>query len=178
MRRRSAVGAVVTGSLAAAVALLLVTGLISEIADVPTWHSGIHSDTWTPTTGVSALFLGSGAFHGSLEVGPVAFGWLVVVVTSLLVGGLGAALLVFALGWEAHPLAAVLFGMALGLAAEIAIVNLLLNWLQAENGVYRSLPSWGWWVGMGAWGATLGFCLSRGLGKEPAPPAARREVLA
>jgi hypothetical protein len=148
-------------SLRAAVALLVTTALIAEIAATPTADSGIASSTWTPTTAIAAAVFGSGAFHGTLQPLSVLGGWAIVALASILVGLPGIALLVYSLGWAPHPLAAVVCGTAWGIAAEIAVFNLLLNWLQAENGVYRALPSWGWWVGMGAWGATLGLALAR-----------------
>jgi hypothetical protein len=147
-------------SLAAAAVLVVTTALIAEIAAAPTWHDGISSSTWTPSTSLTALAFGHGAFHGDLAVPSVLFGWLVIGAVLLLAGGLGLALIVYALGWRPHPLAAGLLGAAWGLATEIVLINLLLNWVQAENGVYRSLPSWGWWVGMTAWGTSLGLGLS------------------
>lgn len=148
-------------SLSAAAALIVTTSLIAEIAATPTAQSGIHSSTWTPATALAALVFGSDALHGSLQALPVLAGWLIVALASLLVGVPGVALIVYSLGWSPHPLPAAIFGAAWGLACEIVLVNLLLNWLQAEDGVYRALPSWGWWVGMGTWGATLGLVLAR-----------------
>ena len=153
--------AVVGSSLAAVATLIVTLSLIAEIAAAPTTDPAIHSSTWTPITAVSALFLGSGAFHGSFALGPVLFGLLVVAVVSVLAGGLGVAFLVYCLGWSPHPAAAALLGAAWGLAMEILLVNLLCNWLQDDNALYRSLPSWAWFVGMGAWGATLGLALAR-----------------
>jgi hypothetical protein len=157
MNRR---GAASGCSLAAAAALVITTALIAEIAAAPTWEPGISSSTWTPSTSLTALFFGHGAFHGDLAVPSILFGWLVIAFASLLAGGLALASIVYCLGRHPHPPAAALLGAAWGLAAEIVLINLLLNWLQAENGVYRSLPSWGWWVGMVAWGASLGLGLS------------------
>ncbi len=160
--------AAVSCSLAAAGSLVLALALIAEIAAVPTADPGIHSSTWTPSTAAAALVLGQGAFHGSLAIGPVAFGLLLIAVVSLLAGSIGIALIVYALGWQPGPGAAALLGAAWGLAVEILLVNLLCNWLQASNDLYRSLPSWAWFVGMGTWGATLGLALStKGRRAEP-----------
>lgn len=155
-RRASATLAAVACSLAAAAVLIVTVSLIAEIAAVPTATPGIHSATWTPVTAVTAAVFGSGAFHGDFVAGSILFGWLAIALASLLAGGTGLALIVYSLGWRPHPLAAALLGAAWGLATEILLINLLLNWLQSDNGVYRALPSWGWWVGMGAWGATRG----------------------
>jgi hypothetical protein len=148
-------------SLGAAAALIVTTSLIAEIAAEPTWDPGIDSSTWTPATAVTALFFGHGAFHGSFEAASVLFGLATIVVVSVIVGSLGVAFLVYCLGWSPHPAAAALLGAAWGLAMEILLVNLLCNWLQAENGISTSLPAWAWFVAFGAWGATLGLVLAR-----------------
>jgi hypothetical protein len=170
---RDKIGAAVVPALLAAIALIATTGLIAEIAAVPTSDPGIHSDFWTPATAVTALFFGHGAFHGSFHPLSIGFGWLVLVAASVIAGLLATALIVYCLGWAPHPLAVALLGAACGLAVQILLINLLLNWLQAENGVYASLPSWGWWVGLGAWGTTLGLALARSpaAAAHPAPHA-------
>ena len=73
-RPASGVLAAVRCSLYAAAALVLTLSLIAEIAAVPTADPGIHSDTWTPITAVTALFLGQQAFHGSFALGSIALG--------------------------------------------------------------------------------------------------------
>lgn len=161
MRTRAGDWALVpAAALAAAATLIIVTALTAEVAAVPTAEPQTRSSTWTPFTAISALFFGGDAFHGDFAVLSIGFGLAMIVLGSLLLAPPGAALLVYALGWEPHPLAAALFGAAWGLAAEIAVFNLLLNWLQADNGIYRALPSWGWWLGMGAWGAALGLTIA------------------
>jgi hypothetical protein len=152
---------VLEASLKAAGALLLTLMLIAEIAAVPTAKAGVSSSVWTPITSVTAAVFGGDALHGDFDLGSIAFGLLAIAAASVLAGGLGACLIVYSLGRRPHPLAGLLLGTAWGLAVEILVVNLFLNWLQAENGVYDSLPNWGWWVGMGAWGATLGLALSQ-----------------
>lgn len=148
-------------SLWAAVALLLTISLIAEIAATPTATPGVTSSTWTPITSVTALFFGASAFHGSFNLPSILFGLAIIFLASILAGSLATAFVVYCLGWTPHPFAAVLLGAACGLAAEILLINLLCNWLQSDNGIYTSLPSWGWWVGMGAWGATLGLVLAK-----------------
>lgn len=150
----------VAACLTAASALVLVTALIAEIAATPTADPGVQSDFWTPATSITALFFGHDAYTGGFEPLSILFGWLVIAAVSVLAGCIGLALLVYCLGWRPHPFAAALFGAAWGLATEIVVVNLLCNWLQSENGIYESLPSWGWWVGMGIWGAALGLSLA------------------
>jgi hypothetical protein len=158
---RDKIGAAVTPAMWAAAALIVTTLLIAEIAAVPTWDPGISSSSWTPTTSVTALFFGQDAFHGDFAPLSILFGCFVIVLASIAAGLLWAAFITYCLGRSPHPLPAALLGAACGLATEILLINLLLNWLQEENGVYTSLPSWGWWVGMAAWGASLGLGLSR-----------------
>ncbi|MGD9734615.1 MAG: hypothetical protein AB7V58_03245 [Solirubrobacterales bacterium] len=159
-RRASLLPLAVACSLSAAASLVVTTALIAEIAATPTAGEGIASSFWTPATAVAALVFGSGAFHGSLQPLPVLAGWAIVALASLAVGLPGVALIVYSIGWNPPPPAAAIFGVAWGIACEIVVVNLLVNWLQSDDGVYRSLPSWGWWLGMGAWGATLGLVLA------------------
>jgi hypothetical protein len=148
-------------SLWAAAALLATTALIAEIAATPTASPGVSSSTWTPITSVTALFFGADSLHGSFDLPSILFGLAVIVLVSIIAGSLATAFIVYCLGWHPHPLAASILGAACGLAAEILLINLLCNWLQSDNGIYNSLPSWGWWVGMGAWGTTLGLALAR-----------------
>jgi hypothetical protein len=152
-------------SLWAAVALLLTTSLIAEIAASPTAIPGIASSFWTPITSVTALFFGASAFHGNFNLPSILFGLGIILLASVLAGSLTTAFIVYCLGWTPHPLPAALLGAACGLATEILLVNLLCNWLQSDNGIYNSLPSWGWWVALGAWGTTLGLGLSQ-LGRK------------
>lgn len=178
MRNKKPVAGLVP-SLWAAAALLATTALIAEIAAVPTASPGVTSSTWTPITSVTALFFGTDAFHGNFDLPSILFGLAVILLTSIIAGSLATAFITYCLGEAPHPLAAALLGAACGLAAEILLINLLCNWLQPENGIYNSLPSWGWWVGLGAWGTTLGLRLSRserlipleGAGGEPAGPS-------
>jgi len=148
-------------SLWAAAALLVTTGLIAEISATPTAVPGITSSTWTPVTSVTALFFGADSFHGNFDLPSILFGLAVIVLTSIIAGSLATAFITYCLGWHPHPLAAAILGAACGLAAEILLINLLCNWLQPDNGIYNSLPSWGWWVGMGAWGVTLGLAVAK-----------------
>ncbi|HET9592210.1 MAG TPA: hypothetical protein VFP17_04770, partial [Solirubrobacterales bacterium] len=127
-------------SLWAAVALLLTTSLIAEIAAVPTAAPGIASSLWTPITSVTALFFGADHIHGSFNLPSILFGLGIILLTSVLAGSLATAFIVYCLGWTPHPAAAALLGAACGLATEILLINLLCNWLQPENGIYNSLP--------------------------------------
>jgi hypothetical protein len=148
-------------SLWAAVALLLTLSLIAEIAAEPTAREGVASSTWTPITAVTALFFGQGAMHGSFDLPSILFGLTVIFLSSILLGSLAAAFIAYCLGWTPPPAAAAILGAALGLATQILLINLLCNWLQPDNGIYRSLPEWSWFVALGAWGATLGLVLAR-----------------
>ena len=160
MRNKKLVAGI-TASCGAAAALIATTALIAEIAAEPTSSPGVTSSAWTPATAVTALFFGRGALHGSFEPASVLFGWLAIAAASLLVGLAAGSFGVYCLGSSPHPVAAALLGAACGLLAQILLVNLLCNWLQSENGVYTSLPSWAWFAGFGAWGATFGLVLSR-----------------
>jgi hypothetical protein len=148
-------------SLWAAAALVLTTSLIAEIAAVPTAAEGVSSSTWTPITAVTAAFFGTDSLHGSFDLPSILFGLGIILLASLLAGSLATAFIVYCLGWTPHPLPAAVLGAALGLAAEILLINLLCNWLQSHNGIYTSLPSWAWFPAFGAWGATLGLVLAR-----------------
>lgn|GEM_PF-5182521 len=159
MRKRKLVAALVP-SLWAAVALLLTTAVVAEIAAVPTAAPGVTSSVWTPITSVTALFFGIDSLHGSFDLPSVLFGVAIILLASVLLGSLATAFLVYCLGWEPHPAAAALLGAALGLAMEIFLINLLCNWLQADNGIYTSLPSWAWFPAWIAWGATLGISVA------------------
>jgi len=159
-------------SLWAAAALVLTVSLIAEIAAEPTAKTGVSSSTWTPVTSVTALFFGQDSLHGSFDLLSILFGLAVIILASLLAGSLATAFIAYCLGWSPHPLAAAILGAACGLATEILLINLLCNWLQPENAIYNSAPNWAWWVGMGAWGTTLGVSLAaQGSGVGVAGPS-------
>jgi hypothetical protein len=152
-------------SLWAAAALIVTASLIAEIAATPTASPGVTSSTWTPITSVTALFFGADSQHGSFNLPSVLFGLGAILLTSIVAGSLATAFIVYCLGWTPHPVASALLGAAWGLAAEILLINLLCNWLQSDNGIYTSLPSWGWFPAFAVWGATLGLRLSH-LGRK------------
>ena len=128
--------------------------------------------TWTPVTSVTALFFGQDFLHGSFDLLSILFGLAVILLASLLAGSLATAFITYCLGPHPHPLAAAILGAACGLATEILLINLLCNWLQPENAIYNSTPSWAWWVGMFIWGSTLGVSLAvRGSGVGVAGPS-------
>jgi hypothetical protein len=160
VRNKKLVAALVP-SLWAAAALLLTTALVAEIAAVPTAAPGVTSSIWTPITSVTALFFGTESLHGSFDLPSVLVGLAVILLASFLLGSLATAFLVYCLGRAPHPAAAALLGTALALATEILLINLLSNWLQSDNGIYTSLPSWAWFPAFGAWGATLGLAVAR-----------------
>jgi hypothetical protein len=147
-------------SLWAAAALVVTTALIAEIAATPTAAEGIASSTWTPITSITALFFGADSLHGSFNLPSVLFGLGVILLVSIVAGSLATAFITYCLGWAPPPAAAALLGAACGLAAEILLINLLCNWLQPDNGIYTSLPSWAWFPAFGAWGVCLGLSLS------------------
>jgi hypothetical protein len=157
----------------AAVALWAVTAFIAEVAGKSTAGAGITSSTWTPTTSVTAAIFGSRHLHGSFDAGAIVLGLSAILLASILAAIPCIGLMAYALGWEPDREAALIFGVAIGIGVEIVVFNLLLNWLQASDGVYRSLPSWGWWVGMAAWGATLGASMARRGARRATEPAPR-----
>jgi hypothetical protein len=148
-------------SLWAAAALVLTAAVIAEIAAVPTASPRVTSSIWTPITSVTALFFGADSLHGSFDLPSILFGLGAILLTSIIAGSLATAFLVYCLGWTPHPAASTLLGTACGLATEILLINLLANWLQSDNGIYTSLPSWAWFPAFAAWGATLGLYLAR-----------------
>jgi len=148
-------------SLWAAAALVLTASLIAEIAATPTAAEGITSSTWTPITAVTAAFFGVDTLHGSFALGPVLFGLAAILAVSVVAGSLATAFLIYCLGRHPHLAAAAVLSAALGLATEIVLINLLCNWLQSDNAIYTSLPTWAWFPAFGAWGIGLGLGLSR-----------------
>jgi hypothetical protein len=158
--RNKKLAAALVPSLWAAAALLLTSSVIAEIAAEPTAAPGVTSSVWTPITSVTALFSGVESLHGSFDLPSVLFGLVVILLASVIAGSLAAAFLIYCLGWNPPPAAAALLGAALGLAAEILLINLLCNWLQSDNGIYTSLPSWAWFPAFGAWGICLGLSLA------------------
>jgi hypothetical protein len=157
---KSKVVAGLVPSLWAAAALVVTTSLIAEIAATPTAATGVSSSTWTPITSVTALFFGTDTLHGSFNLPSVLFGLAIILLVSIIAGSLATAFLIYCLGWTPHPAAAALLGAACGLATEILLINLLCNWLQSDNGIYTSLPSWAWFPAWIAWGSTLGVSLA------------------
>jgi hypothetical protein len=151
-------------SLWAGAALIVTASLIAEIAAEPTATEGVTSSAWTPITSVTALFFGANSLHGSFNLPSVLFGLAAILLTSIIAGYLGTAFITYCLGWTPHPAAAAVLGAALGLATEILLINLLANWLQSDNGIYTSLPSWAWFPAFGAWGICLGLSLA---GRQP-----------
>lgn len=170
---RDKVAAVVPAVVAAA-ALVITISAIAEIAAAPTADPNVSSSTWTPATAIAAAVFGPTAFHGDFAPLPILFGWFAILAASILFGLLWAAFVAYCLGRRPHPLAAAILGAACGLATEILLLNLLCNWRQPENGIYHSLPSWGWWVALGAWGITLGLALAA-KGKKLNPSQAERK---
>ena len=134
--------------------------LISEIAGDETWKPGVDSSTWTPLRGVAALVFGTGAYGGDFALLPILAGLTLLGVYAVVFGSLGALALQATLGPGANPLA----GLAYGLFIQAVVVNLGVNVVQAKPTVYHSLPSWGWWVANGAFGAALGLAAG---GRDP-----------
>jgi hypothetical protein len=147
----------VLAALVAWTMLVVTLCVISEIAAAPTCAPRVESSTWTPLRGVAALVAGTDAFGGSFAPLPILGGLAGLASYALVLGIPGALALRWVLGPEPAPLAAIVAGAAYGLLLQACVVNLLINFVQAEPTVWDSLPSWGWWVANAAFGATLGL---------------------
>lgn len=151
------VAATVIAPLAAWGALVSTVCLIAEIASAPTWHDGVDSSTWTPLRGVAALVAGADAFGGDFDAQTIAGALVGLAAYAVALGVPGSALIVWVQGTQPGFAGAAVQGIAYGLSMQVLVVNLLVNWIQAEPTVYRSLPPWGWWAAHAAFGAMLGL---------------------
>jgi len=147
--------------LLAAVAAIVTLALIAEISAAATAVPGIGSSTWTPITATTALVFGADAFHGSFAVLSIGAGLILLLAAGALLGILGVAWIVVCAGPQPSALMAMTLGIAYGLAAEIAVVNVLVGWIDGDGILYDALPSWGWWAALAVYGATLGLLVSR-----------------
>lgn len=147
----------VASSVAAALFLVASLLAISEIAASPTAEAGVLTSTWTPLRGVFSLVGGADTFGGSWDLGPMVGGLAIIIAVATALGLAGIALIVFLLGREPPPLAAILVGTAWGMAVQIALVGLLVGGLLGDLPAYDSVPAWGWWLSTLPWGAALGL---------------------
>jgi hypothetical protein len=150
----------------AGVAMIAWEMLAAEIATEPTAISGVGSSTWTPPTAIASFVLGDEAFSGSLAIGSIAFGLLLHLAVATVLGVVGAAALVYVLGYRPGPFGAGVCGAAYGLFLEIVALNLAVNAIQSPDVVYRAAPEWTWWVAHATYGITFGLLAARGLARR------------
>ena len=170
--RRDVVRIGVGAGLLAGAALIVSQMGVGEIASEPTAVEGIESSTWTAITSVASLLLGVEAFHGSLEVGSVLVGLIVILAYAVVLGIVGVAALVYVQGYDPPALPAAVQGATYALLVQVLVLNLAVNAAQDVNTVYLSTPSWGWWVGHAVYGVTFGVACARALARAPSPASA------
>lgn len=139
-----------------------------EVANDPTRVRGISSSTWTAITAITAFFFGADAFHGDWAALSILAGLAIHAVASVLFALPGVALIGYTFAGRPGPVGGMLAGLAYGLAVEILALNLAVNLIQGDGMLYESIPSWGWWVGHGFYGTTLGLVCARRLPEAPA----------
>ena len=131
--------------------------LAGEIDATPTAVEGIDSSTWTAITSVASLVLGADAMHGWFSLGPVLLGLILWMAYAVALGVLGIALLVYVQGYHPGPAAAAVQGVAYALVAQVLVINLTVNAMQAVNTVYESTAPWSWFAAHAVYGTALGF---------------------
>jgi hypothetical protein len=77
--------------------------------------------------------------------------------SSMVLGAIGAVLIVTLLGRRIGVVAATMIGAAYGLVLEALVVSLIVNQVQTVNALYTSTPGWRWWVAYGIFGGALGM---------------------
>jgi hypothetical protein len=133
----------------------------AEVGAAPTTVPGVQSSTWTPVTAVAALVFGRDALHGSFRVLPILAGLVLLAVACLVLGVAEAFVIGWTLGPWPGPVGAALLGLGFGLAVQILVVDVVINALQDPDDLYKSLPPWGWWVGLATFGVVCGLRLAR-----------------
>jgi hypothetical protein len=167
-RPAHAVLTALAASLAGWAALVVTVVLISEIAAAKTFMPGVASSSWTPLRGVTALVIGPSAFGGGFSVLPILGGLAGLLIYCGLFGASGVLLLLAVQGPRPHALGALVQGVAYGAFVEACVLNALITGLvQSTRTIYESMPSWGWWAGHAAFGATLGL-VTAALGRRRA----------
>ncbi len=131
--------------------------VVGAIAQDPTAVPGIHQSFWTAVTAIPSVPFGDQWFHGSFDFWAVVVGLVGHMMNSMILGALGAVLIVAVLGKRLRIASAMMAGVLYGLALELLIVNLFVNQILGVNTLYTSTPEWSWWVAHGIFGATLGM---------------------
>jgi hypothetical protein len=133
--------------------------VVAAIAQNPTAVPGIHQTLWTPPEGIWSVVFGVHHFHGSFHLIPVLGGIVAHVGNSLILGILGVALLIAILGRRPNPAAAVVLGVAYGIAVDAILIDGIVNTQKIQT-LYSATPHWSWWVAHAIFGITLGLVAS------------------
>ncbi len=130
--------------------------VVAAIAQDPTAVPGIHQTLWTPPEGIWSVVFGVHHFHGSFHFIPVLGGVVAHLGNSLILGILGVALLTSLLGRRPNTAAAIVLGVAYGIAVDAILINGIVNTQKIQT-LYSAAPHWSWWVAHGIFGITLGL---------------------
>ena len=130
--------------------------VVAAIAQGSTAVPGIHQTLWTPPEGIWSVVFGVHHFHGSFHFIPVFGGIVAHLGNSLILGILGLALLTAILGRRPNPVAAVVLGVAYGIAVDAIVIYGIVNTQKIQT-FYSAAPHWSWWVGHAIFGVTLGL---------------------
>ena len=130
--------------------------VVAAIAQQPTAVPGIHQTLWTPPEGIWSVVFGVHHFHGDFHFIPVFGGIAGHMMNSLILGLVGVVLLTAILGRRPHSVAAVILGVAYGIAVQAMLINAIINTQKIQT-LYSSTPHWSWFVGHGIFGLTLGM---------------------
>jgi hypothetical protein len=144
--------------------------VVSAIAQDPTAVPGIHQTLWTPPEGIWSVVFGVHHFHGSFHFIPVFGGIVAHLGNALVLGILGVSLLTAILGRRPNPAAAVVFGVAYGIAVDAILLLWIINTQKIQT-LYSASPHWSWWIGHGIFGVTLGLLSSVLLSRNNAEQA-------
>ena len=130
--------------------------LVAAIVQDPTAVPGIHQTLWTPPEGIWSVVFGVHHFHGSFHFIPVFGGIVAHLGNALIFGILGVALLTAILGRRPNPAAAVVLGVAYGIAVDAILLLGIINTQKIQT-LYSASPHWSWWIGHGIVGVALGL---------------------
>ena len=130
--------------------------VVAAIAQDPTAVPGIHQTLWTPPEGIWSVVFGVHHFHGSFHFIPVFGGIVAHLGNALIFGILGVALLTAILGRRPNPAAAVVLGVAYGIAVDAILLLGIINTQKIQT-LYSAAPHWSWWIGHVIFGVTLGL---------------------
>jgi hypothetical protein len=130
--------------------------LVAAIAQEPTAVPTIHQTLWTPPQGIWSVVFGVHHFHGSFHFIPVFGGIVAHLGNALVLGILGVALLTAILGRRPNPAAAVVVGVAYGIAVDAILLLGIINTQKIQT-LYSASPHWSWWIGHAIFGVTLGL---------------------